>query len=90
VGSRQTHLLQQACLLKVHLGTCPSPFLQSTQGICPFCYMSFSVPCFLFSFFSPRWGHTVHRAMLVYPRVGCGNTTCHLFAHLLVCVSQEG
>jgi hypothetical protein len=28
--------------------------------------------------------------MLVYPRDSCGNTTCHLFAHLLVCISQAG
>jgi hypothetical protein len=35
-------------------------------------------------------GHSVQGAMLVYPRVSCGNTICHLFAHLLVCVSQAG
>jgi hypothetical protein len=29
-------------------------------------------------------------AVLVYPWGGCGNTMCHLFAHLLVCVSQVG
>jgi hypothetical protein len=28
--------------------------------------------------------------MLVYPRGGCGDTTCHLFAHLLVCIAQAG
>jgi hypothetical protein len=34
------------------------------------------------------WGRgcqSVQRAMLVYPRGGCGNTACCLFAHLLVC-----
>jgi hypothetical protein len=33
------------------------------------------------------WGgdQTVQGALLVYPRGGCGNTSCHLFAHLLVC-----
>jgi hypothetical protein len=25
---------------------------------------------------------------MVYPRGGCGGTMCHLFAHLLVCISQ--
>jgi hypothetical protein len=50
-GSRQTHFLGQACLFKVRGGACPSPSLWSTQGILPFCYMSFSVPCFLFIFF---------------------------------------
>jgi hypothetical protein len=28
--------------------------------------------------------------MLVYARGGCGDTMCHLFAHLLVCISQAG
>jgi hypothetical protein len=28
--------------------------------------------------------------MLVYPRGGYGSTSCHLFAHLLVCISQAG
>jgi hypothetical protein len=30
-------------------------------------------------------GQSVQGAMLVYPRGSCGNTTCHLFAHLMVC-----
>jgi hypothetical protein len=51
---------------------------------------SFSVPCLLFSFvlfFLWGRGQSVQEAMLVYPGVGCvcGNTACHLFAHLLVC-----
>jgi hypothetical protein len=28
--------------------------------------------------------------LLVYPRGSCGNNMCHLFAHLLVCISQAG
>jgi hypothetical protein len=28
--------------------------------------------------------------MLVYPRGGCGNTACCLFAYLLVCIFQAG
>jgi hypothetical protein len=34
-------------------------------------------------------GQTVQGAMLVYPKGGCGDPLFHLFAHLLVCVSQE-
>jgi hypothetical protein len=36
-------------------------------------------------FFCMAWGQSVQGAMLFYPRGGCGNTTWHLFAHLLVC-----
>jgi hypothetical protein len=35
-------------------------------------------------------GQTVHGALLVYSRGGCGKTACHLFTHLLVCISQAG
>jgi hypothetical protein len=47
-------------------------------------------PLFIIQFF--LWGgcQSVQGAMLVYPRGGCGSTTCHLFAHLLVCISQAG
>jgi hypothetical protein len=33
---------------------------------------------------------SVQGALLVYPRGSCGNTACHLFAHLFVCISQAG
>jgi hypothetical protein len=50
---------------------------------------SFSVSCLLFRdfFFFCRagGGQSVQEAMLVYTKGGCGNITCHLFAHLLVC-----
>jgi hypothetical protein len=55
---------------------CPSLF-----AMCLFCY------CLLFSFsFFPGWGRSVQGAMLIWPRVVCGSTTCHL-AHLVVCFS---
>jgi hypothetical protein len=79
------------CLLKVCAETLPSPFLQCTQGTPP------SLLCVLFHFlfiihFFFLWGRgqTVQGAMLVYPRGGCGDTMCRLFAHLLVCISQAG
>jgi hypothetical protein len=55
--------------------------------------MPFLLPCLLFSFFSfflflQGEGWSVQGAMLVYPRGGCGNAACCLFAHLLVCMSQ--
>jgi hypothetical protein len=46
----------------------------------------FSV-CFLFL---RGGGQSVQGAMLVYPRGGCEDTACHLFAYMLVCMSQAG
>jgi hypothetical protein len=39
-----------------------------------------------FGLFSLGGGQTVQGAMLIWPRVVCGSTMCHL-AHLVVCVS---
>jgi hypothetical protein len=47
-------------------------------------YYSIGFPFFL------RGRESVQGAMLVYPRRICGNTACHLFAHLLVWISQAG
>jgi hypothetical protein len=30
-------------------------------------------------------GQSVQGALLIFPRGGCWDTACHLFAHLLVC-----
>jgi hypothetical protein len=54
---------------------------------CPLCYVSFCCCC-LFSFFFPFslcGGQSVQGAMVIWPRVVCGSTTCCL-AHLVVCV----
>jgi hypothetical protein len=67
----------------------PPPFSGVFKVPHPHCYVSFSVPCLLFRFFSQGWDQTVQGSMLVYPRGGCGDTACCLFAHLLVCISQE-
>jgi hypothetical protein len=55
--SRQTHLLWQGCLFKVHTGACPSPFLWSSRhptvfATCPFQFLVF----FFRFFFSPGCG----------------------------------
>jgi hypothetical protein len=42
--------------------------------------------CF-FLFFTQGWGQSFQGAMLIWPRVVCGSTTCCL-AHLVVCFSQ--
>jgi hypothetical protein len=66
---------------------CPSPPQRSG---CPalFAMCLFCCYCLLFSFllFFP-WvgGQSVQRAMLIWPRVVCGSTACHL-AHLVVCI----
>jgi hypothetical protein len=81
------------CLLKVHAecSSLPLPLLQCTQSTLP------SLLCALFSslfiiqgFFLQGRDQSVQGAMLVCPRGGCGNTVCHLFAHLFVCISQAG
>jgi hypothetical protein len=59
----------------------------------PLCYVSFVFFSCLFSiqfFVFQSGGQSVHGAMLLYPRGGCGGTMCHLSAHLVVCVSQVG
>jgi hypothetical protein len=66
----------------------PSPSLQCSGhpalfGMCLFCCY-----CSLFSFFflfSLGGGQSVQVAMLIWPRVVCGGTACHL-AHLVVCI----
>jgi hypothetical protein len=71
---------------------CPPRSSSALRAPRPLCCMSFSVPCLLFSFFFlfAERGSAYLGAMLVYPRGGCGNTVCRLFAHLLVCISQAG
>jgi hypothetical protein len=78
--------------------SCPSPLLQCAYSTpSPSAVFSFAVPCFLFQFFGFFFfffcrvgGQSAQWAILVYSRGGCGNTAWHLFAHLLVCVSQAG
>jgi hypothetical protein len=74
---------------------CLPPFFSALKAPCPLCCVSFSVPCLLFSFvlllfFLQGGDQSVQRALLAYPRGGCGSTACCLFAHLLVCISQAG
>jgi hypothetical protein len=48
---------------------------------CPLCYMSFLLLLLIIQFSFP-WGcHSVQGAMLIWPRIVCGSTTCHL-AHI--------
>jgi hypothetical protein len=75
------------CLLKVSMDISSlllPPSLVCSEHLALFVACSFLVPCLLFSFFWGGGGLSVQGAMLVYPRGNCGNTTCHLFAHLLV------
>jgi hypothetical protein len=53
----------------------------------PLCYMSFLLLLLIFQFFlfSLCGGQSVWGAMLIWPRVVCGSSMCHL-AHLVVCV----
>jgi hypothetical protein len=73
----------------------PFPYCLELRAPHPLCYVSFFffAACLLFSLFfslfSLSGGQSVQRAMLIWPRVVCGSTTCHL-AHLVVCFSQAG
>jgi hypothetical protein len=75
---------------------CSSPFLRCAQSIPPSLLHVLFSSLFIIQFFVlfcfVLWsgGRSIQGAMLVYPRGGCGSTMCHLFAHLLVCVSQAG
>jgi hypothetical protein len=76
-------------------GECSSPTLQSSG--CPALFAKclvffkclFIIQFGVFSLFSVGGGQSVQRAMLIWPRVVCGSTTCHL-AHLVAYFSQAG
>jgi hypothetical protein len=79
------------CLLKVCAGRSflflpPSLVHSKNPALSTACPFQFLV--YYSVVFGRSWGQSVQGAMLVYPRSGCGSTTCCLFAHLLVCVSQ--
>jgi hypothetical protein len=81
---------QLASLYTVCVGKCPSP-LSGAQSTLPFLPCVFFPFAYLwFFFFLESRGQSVQGTMLLYPRVVCGDTTCSLFAHLLVCISQAG
>jgi hypothetical protein len=62
------------------------------SAVCPLQFLVYHSVFFggVFFFFLQCWGQSVQEPMLVSPRGGCGNTACHLFAHLVVGVSQAG
>jgi hypothetical protein len=71
---------------------CLSPLFRA-QGAPPSLLCVFFVVTAYYSvffyFFSLGGGQSVQRAMLIWPRVVCGNTACRL-AHLVVCVFPSG
>jgi hypothetical protein len=67
----------------------PSPVCSkhsTLSAACPFLFLIY----YSVLFFLRGGGQSVQGAILVYPRGGCGNTVCCLFAHLLVCIAQAG
>jgi hypothetical protein len=63
------------------------PPLSALFAICLFffsCLFIIQFGFFLFFIFPLVWGQYVQGAMLIWPRVVCGSTTCCL-AHLVVC-----
>jgi hypothetical protein len=68
---------------------CSFPLVQYTQRTLPsLLHVLFSFLFIIQVFFCG--GQSVQGAILVYSRGSCGSTTCYLFAHLLVCISQAG
>jgi hypothetical protein len=91
-GGCHSHLLQLACLFTVLWGIVPTP-LFGPQGTLPSLLCVFFCCCLLFGWFFSHFyldgGQSVQGAMLIWPRVVCGSTTCCL-AHLVVCFSWAG
>jgi hypothetical protein len=83
---RSSCLLQQSCLFTVPGGISPPPSLQHSGSPTLFAMYLFLLLIIQFLFFSLGGSRSVQGAMLICPRVVCGNTTCCL-AHL-VCVFQ--
>jgi hypothetical protein len=70
-------------------GGLPSP-LFGTQGTPPsLLCVFFVVVYYSVSLFSLGGGRSDQGAMLIWPRIVCGNTVCHL-AHLVVCIFPSG
>jgi hypothetical protein len=68
----------------------PSPFSSVLRQPWPLCCVFFFSSLFIIQlgflvFFQGVGGQSVQGTMLFYPRGGCANTTCCLFAHLLIC-----
>jgi hypothetical protein len=68
---------------------CSSLLLWCTQSTLPSVLPALYRSLFI-TIFSQGGGQSVQGALLVYPNGGCGNTSCCLFAYLLVCFSQVG
>jgi hypothetical protein len=64
--------------------TSPPPFSIVLKVPCPFCYMSFSVPCLLFSFFPRVWVRLSRGLCWFIPSAAVG-ITCVMY--LLTCWS---
>jgi hypothetical protein len=84
---RRSSLLWPACLFTVLWGIAPLPCF-AFRAPHLLCYMSFLKKLFIIQFvFYLGWGLVCQGAMLIWPRVISGSTTCHL-AHQVVCFSQ--
>jgi hypothetical protein len=86
-GSWLLGMCRRSCLLQ--LACCegfPLPPSSALRAPCSLCYVSFLLLLFIIQFFflfSLGRGRSVQGAMLIWPRVVCGSTLCHL-AHLVV------
>jgi hypothetical protein len=89
LGGCHSCLLWPACLCTVQWGIA-LPHSSVLRALRPLCYMSFLLLfIFQFLFFPLGGGRSVQGAMLIWPRVVCGSTTCRL-AHLVFCILPCG
>jgi hypothetical protein len=89
LGQRKALFAESSCIIRL---LAPPPSLANSKhpaliASCPFLFLVYYSGFF---FFFGGVGVSLQGALLFYPRGDCGNTVCHLFAHLLVCVSQTG
>jgi hypothetical protein len=78
--------VHHSCLLQLACEGFPLPPSSALRVPCPLYYMSFLLLLLIIHFFfsfSLGGGRSVQGAMLIWPRVVCGRTTCQL-AHLVV------
>jgi hypothetical protein len=91
-GDCHTHFSSWLVYFQFTWGSAPPPS-SGVQGALPFLlrvFFQLFITQFFGLFFLQCLCQFVQGAILIYPRSGCGDTACHLFAHLLVCISQAG
>jgi hypothetical protein len=80
---RRSCILQPACLFTVLWGISPPPLFSAQGTPSSLLHVYFVIAYYSVSLFSLCGGWSVQGAMLIWPRVVCGNTVCCL-AHFVI------